>query len=269
MNNIELQQNLIRLGLLDPPADGSWGSLSKSALTDFQRRAGLPPTGEATEETKQKLANCTELPLKLGSDLASKIIKYLAAKKFFVALGSQRYNIVYIEGMNADGSLNSDTPNEWNDLRCVIEVGSDGVPRIVGMWYATTEPGRKYTVNPMNPAGAARIAFGQYKAWSVGLHGSDRHEALVQTSPITVCRDLNKDFKRTGDRADTGIFAVNQHWGYDLTRVDGASAGCLVGQAREGHKQFMKIVKSDKRYQANSGYEFWTAVIAGDELAKS
>ena len=46
-----------------------------------------------------------------------------------------------------------------------------------------------------------------------------------------------------------------------------ASAGCLVGRTRKGHREFMKIVKSDARYRANHGYRFMTGVLAGSELA--
>ena len=52
---------------------------------------------------------------------------------------------------------------------------------------------------------------------------------------VTVCRDLNKDGQRTGDKRQTGEFGINQHWGYDLPEVEKASAGCLVGQSKDGH----------------------------------
>jgi hypothetical protein len=124
----------------------------------------------------------------------------------------------------------------------------------------------------MNRAGAARIAFGQYKAWKVGTHGNSQpHEALVQVSPVLVHRDLNKDFIRTRDRVFEGLFGINQHHGYDLllTNIGQASAGCLVGRTRKGHREFMSLVKSDRRYQKNRNYTFITTIIAGDDLVKS
>ncbi len=77
-----------------------------------------------------------------------------------IATGNKEYNIVYVEGMNANGKLNTDPPNHFNDRRMVIEV-INGSPRIIANWEATTEPGYYYTYNPMNDKGAARIAFGQ------------------------------------------------------------------------------------------------------------
>ena len=70
--------------------------------------------------------------------------------------GSGELNIVYVEGMNPDGTPNDDEANKWNDLRLLIKFEGDE-PRIVGRWAATTEPGRYWTQNPMSPLGAARI----------------------------------------------------------------------------------------------------------------
>jgi peptidoglycan hydrolase-like protein with peptidoglycan-binding domain len=154
-------------------------------------------------------------------------------------------NIVYVEGMNPDGTPNGDEANKWNDLRLVIGF-EGGEPRIIGKWAATTEPGRYYTDHPLSPLGAARIEFGQYKSWQVGMHHPNKpsgHEALVQTGgQVTVCRDLNKDGLRTGDKRDTGEFGINQHWGYDLAEVDNASAGCLVGQSKNRKYVFASAI---------------------------
>ena len=122
----------------------------------------------------------------------------------------------------------------------------------------------------MNPLGAARIAFGQYKSWIVGVHHAGQrgaHEALIQVAPIDVYRDLNKDFKREG-RVYTGLFGVNQHWGYDAPKNDlgNTSAGCLVGRTKPGHREFMALIKTDPRYSANHSYKFMTAVMAGSDV---
>lgn len=201
-------------------------------------------------------------------ELALKIVDYMESKGYRVFKKPKEYNIVYVEGMNEDGTLNSDAPNLFNDRRFVIEFRNDA-PRIIGNWQATTEPGSHYTYTPMNPRGAARIMFGQYKSWAVGIHGnSDRHEALIQVAPVTVHRDFNKDFKRTNDRTDTGLFGINQHWGYDLpvNDIGIASAGCLVGRTRKGHREFMALIKQDTRYIADNSYVFWTTILPGNEI---
>jgi predicted chitinase len=182
-------------------------------------------------------------PAAVQSDLAHHIIAAMERKGYQIDRGPNEINIVYVEGMNADGSPNDNEANKWNDLRLLIRF-EGGEPRIIGKWAATTEPGRYYTEHPLSPGGAARIEFGQYRAWQVGIHRGD-HEALVQTGGhVTVCRDENRDNLRTGDPRQTGDFGINQHWGYDLASVDKASAGCLVGQSKIGHREFMALVKT-------------------------
>lgn len=272
----QIQLLLINFGLLEPPADGKFGPISAAALKQFQELAKTGETDFLGAVTAEKLIetkpeDLPTPPLKLSNSIASRIVKYLQAKNYQVFTKPKEYNIVYIEGISEDWTLNGDPPNQFNDRRIVIEV-VDGVPKIVNHWEATTEPGRYYTVNPMNPKGAARIQFGQYKAWAVGFHGNaDRHESLVQVAPITVHRDFNEDFKRTGDKLDTGLFLINQHWGYDapVTDIRNASAGCLVGRRRDGHREFMAIIKQDRRYVANNDYVFYTTVIPGDDFVKS
>lgn len=197
--------------------------------------------------------------------IADRIIKYMRLKGYKV-FEHDELNIVYVEGLGPDGFLNNDAPDEWNDSRWVIQVVNE-TNRVLGSWRATTEPGNYYTQRPMNPKGAARIAFGQYKSWKVGIHGnSEPHEALVQVAAVKVHRDFNKDGLRTGDATDEGLFGINQHWGYNMRRIHTASAGCLVGQYRNEHREFMQLVKSDSRFKANSDYIFWTTIIPGDDL---
>jgi hypothetical protein len=214
--------------------------------------------------TSQKLEPSTEV--KLDDSLASRIVRRMQALNLKVFVGEGELNIVYLEGVNLDGTLNNDILDEWNDLRVVLRV-VDGVPEIVDKWIATSEVGAYYTFNPMNRAGAARIQLdSQFKAWRVGMHGSRPYESLVQVAPVSVCRDLNKDGKRTGDKVHTGLYGVNQHHGFNAPRVGRNSAGCLVGKSIVGHQQFMKLVKTDVRYQQDSGYVFWTAVLDGSKL---
>lgn len=284
-----VQQVLIWLQLLDPPADGKFWTISTAALFEFQKLMGLDDatngepgflgfkTAKSLIETSPddpRLKPQVEIDA-LNNSLASRIIKYMKQKDYYIALKSQEYNIVYIEGMNLDGSLNPDVPDEFNDLRIIIEF-NQGKPEIMGKWEATTEPGRWYTNHPISDYarkhGAARIEFGQYKAWQVGTQGrAEPHEALVQRGTITVCRDLDRNMIRTGDRRDTNNnFAINQHYGYDFPRksILKASAGCLVGRTRQGHKDFMAIIKQDRRYQKNKNYLFYSTIIPGDDFEK-
>jgi len=192
----------------------------------------------------------------------------MEAQKYQVFRGKDELNVIYVEGMNTDGSLNDDKPNHFNDVRMVIGF-EGGMPAIIGKWQATTEPGFHYTDNPMNPNGAARIAFGQYRSWQTGIHGyAEPHKALVQVAPVPVHRDYNRDMMRTGDDIFEGNFGINQHHGFDHPQNDihTASAGCLVGRTRAGHDQFMKMIKSDRRYQLDRNFIFTTTIIPGNKL---
>jgi hypothetical protein len=104
----EVQINLIRLGLLDPPADGKFGLYSRQALEEFQSLMNLSEFGLGIQ-TRKALAGVKEVfPLQLGNDFASRIIKYMQQKQYFVAVGKQKYNIVYVEGANSNGAPNGD-----------------------------------------------------------------------------------------------------------------------------------------------------------------
>jgi lysozyme family protein len=224
------------------------------------RAAALAMAERATtEKATQELAT--------GPDLPTRIIATMRRLGYPIADKSDELNIAYVEGMDPDGRPNGNAPNEFNDLRCVIRiVGGKAV--MAGCWDGTTEPSRYWTEHPMQPGGAARIAFGQYAAWTVGMHRGD-HEALLQVEPVTICRDANEDYKRDGDRTDTGLYGINQHWGYDLPRNDlgRSSAGCLVGRTRDGHRTFMTLVKSDARYRADpQGFRFPTAILPAAEV---
>lgn len=281
-----IQEILVWLNFLDPPSDGKFGAISTEAFIEFQETMSqsIPDldqekgflgliTAKALIETSPDKVPNSKVDTSLNN-LESRIIKYMMKMNYRVSVGDRKYNIVYAEGMDADGSLNADRRNEFNDRRMVIEIpDSNHRPIMRHNVEATTEPGTHYTLNPMNPDGAARIAFGQYKAWRIGEHcghGGNCHEALVQVAPVTVHRDKNKDTFRTGDKLDTGLFGINQHWGFDYPRNDIklAGAGCLVGRETRGHKDFMALIKQDKRYQTNKNYKFLTTIIAGDDLLK-
>ena len=271
----DVQTRLGEFGLLDPPADGNFGPVSMWALGQFLRRVDLANSTELDAEVAKALVTADPMklfPVKNTASLAGRIVKAMREQGHWLNRHPQCVNIVYVEGMNLDGSKNDNAPNEFNDLRLLLRINRSGNPIIADAWEGTTEPGRFFTVGPQaNKDGAARIAFGQYKSWSVGVHraGSpSAHEALVQVAPIDIFRDLNEDFQRTGDKRFTGIFQINQHWGFDLPKTDirNASAGCLVGRTKAGHRSFLLQCKSDPRFVANQGYRFMTAVLPAQQI---
>jgi hypothetical protein len=221
------------------------------ALFSLFKRPGAPGVSPAT------------------TDLAGRIVQCMESKGYHVERMPGHVNIVYVEGMGPDGTKNNDRANEFNDARFVI-MFEGGKAKLAGAWEATTEPGRYYTENPINSGGTARIAFGQYrKVWVVGMHNG-HHEGLLQRGGVvSVHRDLNKDYVRTGDRVDTGMFGINQHHAYGdrpYSDVGPASAGCLVGRTVGGHEAFMRTVKSDPRYLQSNSFAFDTTILSGDDF---
>lgn len=264
----DVQERLGALGLLDPPADRQFGNVSHWALRCFMARIGTPAKTVLDFEAARVLTQGSAqalYPVHADGSLASRVVQGLMARGHWLCRHPDCVNIVYVEGMNADGQPNANRPNQFNDLRMVLRINADGVPETLGSWEATTEPGRLYVEKPLNAEGAARIALDQFKAWVVGTHAGS-HEALVQATPVLVYRDKNKDFKRDEDKTFRGLFGINQHWGYDLPVDDirNASAGCLVGRTKAGHRRFMALVKEDARYRESHGYRFMSTVLSAD-----
>ena len=270
----EVQQRLLTLGFLDPPVDGEFGPVSQLALQLFGKAVGRDVDLTLEPDVARGLIEGDIdglLPVAPRADLAGRIFRYMRHKGYFFARLPGHTNIVYIEGVTKNGTPNDNRPNAFNDRRIVLTI-EDEVPVEQGNWTATTEPGKDFTERPLNAAGAARIAFGQFKSWRVGIHNASKpsgHEALVQVDTVRVHRDLNKDFKRAGDAVFEGSnFGINQHMGFDRPEdsVGPASAGCLVGRAKEEHREFMRIVKADTRRKASQGYKYLTTVIEGADL---
>lgn len=197
----------------------------------------------------------------------NKIVAAMRAHGYTVDVGDDVMNIVYIEGMELSGLPNGNRPNCWDDLRMLIRIGPDGNAKLLGAWDATTEPGKYWTDNPMNPGGAFHIDLGQQTAWCSGMYHS--REALVQCRPLHGRRDNQKHYARDGSPV-TGEFGVHHHAGYDYPKNDigKSSAGCQVGRTVAGHLEFMRLLHTDKRWTPNF---VWTSTVltAADVLNAS
>ncbi|MCB0583564.1 MAG: peptidoglycan-binding protein [Phaeodactylibacter sp.] len=295
----ELQARLCALGFLDPvidgskeapflpvrPADGRFGPETFHAIKAFHRYCRLHhKEGQLAPAFFQALfgygpdalfpVQFNPRPEDDGQTLlAKRVLRYMARKNYWITRAPDQLNIVYVEGAGPDGKPNADPTNKWNDRRMVIRILPGGQPEMLVNDQATTEPGRFYINNPMHASGAARIAFGQYKAWKMGLHRGTQ-PALVQRGKVRLHRDINKDGKRdAADPIDIGYgFGINQHStrpGLVPGSVEKFSAGCLVGRRYDYHLSFLHIVRQDYRYQMNKDYMFISTVIDGDDLAKA
>ena len=126
-------------------------------------------------------------------------------------------------------------------------------------WQATTDPGKYWLVNPMNPKGTAVLVPGQYRStWQLGKH-QGRYEALVQRKPVKVYRDNNKDevinYNNITTLVDEGYFGINIHRSnpYDQSYVINKwSAGCQVFKKIEDYNKFMELCKDSAKIYGNS-----------------
>ena len=291
-----LQQKLCELGLLDPqisgdratpfrpirPDDGKAGPETQTGIQAFRWRTRQPQE-EATlgpsffkrlaESEPDVLFPMQLLPTPRDTQqavFAKRILRYMKKKSYWIARSPYCFNIVYVEGADADGRPNIDQFNEWNDRRCVIRILPNGQPEMLVNDMATTEPGKFYTLNPFQPEGVARIAFGQYKAWRFGYHKGVQ-PALVQRDNVRLHRDGNRDtFRDSTDYIDVGYgFGINQHstrFDFVPEYVNRFSAGCLVGRRYNYHLSFLHIIRHDFRFVHNPNYLFITTIINGDEL---
>ncbi|HEY9820358.1 MAG TPA: peptidoglycan-binding domain-containing protein, partial [Candidatus Sericytochromatia bacterium] len=80
----QIQVRLIMLGLLEPPSDGKFGPVTTAALKKFQNLMKcneIEYLGAVTAKRliEAKLEDLPKPPLKLGNNLASRIIKYMQA----------------------------------------------------------------------------------------------------------------------------------------------------------------------------------------------
>jgi hypothetical protein len=159
--------------------------VSNLALRQFAAAVGLIVDSDLNWQLAEALLNYdadTLAPVTPKANFAGRIFRYMQRKNYFVPRFPTYFTIVYVEGTTKTGVPNDNRGNAFNDRRIVLAI-EDGMPVEIGNWTATTEPGKDYTEKPLDPRGAARVAFGQYKAWRVGRHHAGKpsgHDALVR-----------------------------------------------------------------------------------------
>lgn len=222
----------------------------------------------------------SDVAITSDDDLAARYIAAMVAKGYTVSRDRSHVIAGYVEGMTPDLVRNANEIDHWNDTRLLIQFDAAGVPHIIFKCEATTAPGIYYDrthIIGWGGRGAAIISLGQQRAWQVGFHDDDpNHECLRQTGgTVKVDRDENKNLLRD-DTEQEGWYGINHHGpgnnGDGLTITIGPhSAGCLVARVMADHREFMRLVKTDARYLADSKYIFDVTVLpvewlTGEEL---
>ena len=123
----------------------------------------------------------------------------------------------------------------------------------------TTDPGKYWVDNLMNPDGVAIVVPGQYRgSHKLRLH-QGKYLALGQQKPVKVYRDNNRDGKYDllEESIDEGLFGINIHRatgraGGTSIRVDKWSAGCQVIADNDDWHQFLDICQTTREIWGNS-----------------
>lgn len=126
--------------------------------------------------------------------------------------------------LNIFGIRDESSPDEWNDV-----IGFFTIDGIFHAFEATTDPGRFYTLHPMNPGGAAWMCEGFHEnLWRLGKHRG--YPALVQNTEVRITRDLRKRY-RPGNQIVAGYYGINHHRAhpvYEVASIGRYGAGCQV-----------------------------------------
>lgn len=127
--------------------------------------------------------------------------------------------------------------NAYNDT--IILFGSQ-----LQVYPGTVDPGRSWTLKPMNPGGVAHLCDGVY-TYAIGRHKGK--PALNPVGDIRIWRDADRDGTRDGPErprvvrgADIGL---NLHAVGDGPTVDDWSAGCQ-GVCKSGWDSFWSHIEA-------------------------
>ncbi len=193
----------------------------------------------------------------VNSNLKFKIMRTDFAKLFktkgydYFDKGLYNLNIIGIRSDNQNK-----VTNKYDDVLVVIYNDTSGTHKV--MYPITTEPGLYYMVTELgNKNGTAILVPGQYKGcWAIGKHNG-KYKALVQTKPVRVYRDKNKDkvYDLNPKTIATGTFGINIHRsneGYTRNTVDMYSAGCQVFANPNYFNSFMSLCEKQKKLYGNA-----------------
>jgi len=131
-----------------------------------------------------------------------------------------------------------------------IAYEDEGIKRVVS-YPCTTESGKYYLNNPMNPKGTAIIVPNQYlSAFKFGLH-KGKYECLRQHKQLQYWRDFDGDDNHnlSGKIYEEIAYTNIHHAGTNSNIVGKYSAGCIVFKNKQNFKDMMKLAhKSAKLY---------------------
>lgn len=147
------------------------------------------------------------------------------------------------------------SPTKFEDLIAYFYYDSNGnlngkvVP-------ATTSPSVYFLEKPIAKGGTAILKQGQYKdSYSIGYHRGI-YEALVQTKPVTVIRDDDRNaFINFLAPTTTGLYGINIHRASvknNIQYIGADSAGCQTFQNKSDFDDMMKLARKSRDLYGNN-----------------
>lgn len=139
--------------------------------------------------------------------------------------------LVVLRGADSDTwSPIKETLDKWDDTIVLLRDNGEVVFSVRG----TADPGRTYSLKPMNPKGTMRLTDGQHKnGWVRGDHKGQN--AFVQARPLLIQRDVDRDLNW---KEEIMIAEANMGCNIHCTsktpsdylpeNISGWSAGCIV-----------------------------------------
>jgi hypothetical protein len=172
---------------------------------------------------------------------------YEFINNLYLKYGIPTYDL-NIFGIRDEAKQNEDIWNDW--------IGYFIPNKEIHFYRGTTDPGIYWTINPMDPAGAAHLCLGYHKdIWKIDKHRGE-YTALCNKwlcRNVRVWRDKNKDttYEKDIDPIQSGIFGINLHRADALqliTKIGKYSAGCQVIRNPESFNALIELSqKSNQR----------------------
>lgn len=199
---------------------------------------------------------------KLKEKIEKANLELIMNKKGYAYFTNGSYNLNIIGVRRAGNKIT----NQFDDFIVVEYKNCNGELRRF-IYSATTDPGLSNIKKPLSRKGCAILVPNQYRGcWTIGYH-KGKYEALVQTKPVKVYRDGNKDdiYDFNPKTIDNGLFGINIHKaGSNSTIVDGWSAGCQVLARSKDFDELMRL--AHRQVASGYGKTFTYTLITEEDL---
>ncbi len=183
----KLQEQLKQAGTYAGDVDGKWGDLTRSAMRDFQGKAGIEVTGKPNKETW----------LAMHSGIVAPTGESVESEKSSTSNAVASADNMQISGVDSEIAASGLVEEET-----VVNVNGDGV----------SDPGNAKPIpTPSSVSDLTRKVEKQDKATEVAAAGSDRESPAVKvSSPQRNAEKVDKEFAELEEPNDLAVAEVDR-----------------------------------------------------------